>query len=652
MEFWKLFGLYSVCFGVYLIFCARAAAWPFSFGRIVLVALGLRVLLLLAMPNLSDDFYRFVFDGQLIRFGINPYLYLPSESFAMLAIEKTPYWETLLLEMNSERYYSIYPPLHQLFFWLSALAGESLLANVIVLRSFILLFEAFNLFLISRILAQWELPQSKLWLYALNPLVILELTGNLHFEGMVLTGLLAMVYFMGKRKPITAIHSWLFAVGVKLLPLIHAPLVLLSIHKKDRSKVIVILVLVMLMLLSPLFFGDAYLNFWSSFRLYQSSFEFNASIYYLLRWLSGFWLDYNPIQKLGPILNGIALIGVLCVSIRVKVGGIKDLVKSMVWVYLIYLLLQTTIHPWYLIPAFGLGILVKDRIFLIWTWLVFFSYHAYGREHVEEQAIFLVCQYAVLLILILWRFKSKFAFLNHLQMKSPLSLFLFSGFLLIACNSSPEKQAKAIIDASVDFHDQIGSWSSVDPLLVDRYVQHFNQEGDLVAVDKFNLEFRLKPFFEAKSYWVKDSVVHRVTLDGLKVSYWMGQNEVLNEGFLANKKSELESFYHDFTFPLSLNANISSAYYQNKIQLSDNREAEIVQAELRNGNVLTLFFLPENHQFIGYKRANRGEHEAVNTVEVQQIKGVIFPAKKEVFAADSLGNHLFLKSIITYQLTN
>ncbi|MFN3800327.1 carotene biosynthesis protein, partial [Belliella pelovolcani] len=327
VEFWKLFGLYSVCFGVYLIFCARAAAWQFSFGRIVLVTLGLRVLLLLAMPNLSDDFYRFVFDGQLIRFGINPYLYLPSESFAMLAIEKTPYWETLLLEMNSERYYSIYPPLHQLFFWLSALAGESLFANVIVLRSFILLFEAFNLFLISRILAQWELPQSKLWLYALNPLVILELTGNLHFEGMVFTGLLAMVYFMGKRKPITAIHSWLFAVGVKLLPLIHAPLVLLSIHKKDRSKVIVILVLVMLMLLSPLFFGDAYLNFWSSFRLYQSSFEFNASIYYLLRWLSGFWLDYNPIQKLGPILNGIALIGILWVSIRVKVGDIKDLVK-------------------------------------------------------------------------------------------------------------------------------------------------------------------------------------------------------------------------------------------------------------------------------------------------------------------------------------
>jgi hypothetical protein len=237
-------------------------------------------------------------------------------------------------------------------------------------------------------------------------------------------------------------------------------------------------------------------------------------------------------------------------------------------------------------------------------------------------------------------------------MKKVIYLLLLSSFLLFSCSPSPEKQAQSIIDASVLFHDAEKNWGDTELIKVNRVVKNFNQEADELSSQTFNLEFRLKPFFEAKSYWVKDSVVHRVTFDGLKVSYWMGQNEVLNEGFLANKKSELESFYHDFTFPLSLNANISSAYYQNKIQLSDNREAEIVQAELRNGNVLTLFFLPENHQFIGYKRANRGEHEVVNSVEVQQFKGVIFPAKKEVFAADSLGNHLFLKSIITYQLTN
>ncbi|SNR96853.1 hypothetical protein SAMN06295967_101276 [Belliella buryatensis] len=237
-------------------------------------------------------------------------------------------------------------------------------------------------------------------------------------------------------------------------------------------------------------------------------------------------------------------------------------------------------------------------------------------------------------------------------MNKVIYLILFASFLLNSCSPSPEKQAQGIIDASVLFHDAERNWGDTELIKVNRVVKNYNQEAEEIPSQVFNLEFRLKPFFEAKSNWEKDSVLHRVTFDGLKVSYWMGQNEVLNESFLANKKSELESFYHDFTFPLSLDGNISSAHYQNKIQLSDNREAEIVQVELQNGQKLALFFLPENHQFIGYKRANRGEYEVINTVELQNYKGLIIPAKKEVFAADSLGNHLFLKSIITYQLTN
>jgi hypothetical protein len=79
-----------------------------------------------------------------------------------------------------------------------------------------------------------------------------------------------------------------------------------------------------------------------------------------------------------------------------------------VWIYLIYLLLQTTVHPWYLIPAFGLGILVGDRIFLAWTALVFLSYHAYMGEIVAEQPVFLLLEYVLLFILIIWSFKSNF----------------------------------------------------------------------------------------------------------------------------------------------------------------------------------------------------------------------------------------------------
>jgi hypothetical protein len=42
-------------------------------------ALLFRLLLLFAVPALSDDFYRFLWDGRLSLEGINPFLYTPRQ---------------------------------------------------------------------------------------------------------------------------------------------------------------------------------------------------------------------------------------------------------------------------------------------------------------------------------------------------------------------------------------------------------------------------------------------------------------------------------------------------------------------------------------------------------------------------------------------
>lgn len=368
-----------------MIIYINAEKWEISLKLGLICAFLLRMILIISEPVLSDDFYRFIFDGQLIKNGINPYLYLPQEAFELLKVADSEYWNQLLTQMNSSAYYSVYPPLHQLFFWLAALGGEHLSMNILILRLFILLFEILNCLLLIQILRQWNLPKANVFLYAFNPLVILELTGNLHFEGMVLFGLLAMVYFIGKLTTAKASIFWTWAVGVKLSPLMLGPILMNFFEGKRRLVFIFISAFVIGLLFIPLFFEGAYLNFWQSFRLYQSSFEFNGSVYYLLRWISGFWLDYNPIRTLGPVLSMLSIGLILWLSLGVKKANLPDLVQRIVWVYLAYLLLQTTVHPWYLIPAFGLGILVTDRIFLAWTALVFLSYHAYGEFGVNEK---------------------------------------------------------------------------------------------------------------------------------------------------------------------------------------------------------------------------------------------------------------------------
>ncbi len=60
-------------------------------------------------------------------------------------------------------------------------------------------------------------------LYALNPLVIVELVGNIHYEGLTICFLLAGLYFYKKQKDLPSATFLGLAAGVKLLPLIFLP---------------------------------------------------------------------------------------------------------------------------------------------------------------------------------------------------------------------------------------------------------------------------------------------------------------------------------------------------------------------------------------------------------------------------------------------
>jgi hypothetical protein len=405
---WQL-SLYSLAFFTYWTIYNFSKTGMISLTYGLAMAFLFRLTLLFAVPTLSDDFYRFIFDGQLIQSGISPYRYLPDVALAQLDIQPSLYWESLMEGMNSRMYFSIYPPLHQFFFWLSALAGESLLGNILILRLVILFFEGLNLFLLYKIIKDWNLPESKLWLYAFNPLVILELTGNLHFEGLVLTGLLVTVYFFGRNRLILSNLGWASAIGVKLTPLMLGPLLLKSWNKNRRWKFLWVSAALLFLFFWPLLLGDSLGNYWQSFRLYQSKFEFNASIYYLIRWLSGFFIDYNPIVYVGPFLNWFVLLIILTISFFRKIDKPGDLVEAMVWIYLSYLLLQTVVHPWYIIPAFGISVLTQNRLFLIWTGLVFLSYSAYANESlVMENQFLLFLEYMGLAGFIFWKYLRRF----------------------------------------------------------------------------------------------------------------------------------------------------------------------------------------------------------------------------------------------------
>ena len=83
-------------------------------------SLLIRLSLLFALPNLSDDFYRFIWDGRLLNHGINPFIHLPSYYIDNPGMAPAGISRDLFLKLNSPGYFTIYPPVNQFLFWLAA----------------------------------------------------------------------------------------------------------------------------------------------------------------------------------------------------------------------------------------------------------------------------------------------------------------------------------------------------------------------------------------------------------------------------------------------------------------------------------------------------------------------------------------------------
>ncbi|WP_147392195.1 glycosyltransferase 87 family protein [Algoriphagus lacus] len=392
-DFQSTFGLFVVLFGLmFLIFSLSEEKTPWFL--IFISGLLIRFSLFLAIPQWSEDYARFLWDGELVRMQENPYSETPKQFLENHPVEASVMLDQLYPLLNSPEYHSVYPPLNQGVFWLAAKASDGLIANgIISLRLLLFLAEIAVFMLFIRLLKAFQLPQKLVILYWLNPLVILEITGNLHFEGLVLLLLLASVLALEMKKIPLAGGFWGLAIGMKLVPLIFLP-ALISFKKIRESKLVWMSVFLALVFsFGWLLVDSSWVNFFKSLGLYQGKFEFNASVYYLLREV-GFWMvGYNTIADLTKVLSVLTLGLVIYFSWKRKPSTLLDLLDLWVLIYLIYLILQPVMHPWYLIPAFGLSLLTGRNTFLIWSFAAIFSYRAYASEPVSESSVFLAVEY-------------------------------------------------------------------------------------------------------------------------------------------------------------------------------------------------------------------------------------------------------------------
>ena len=162
-----------------------------SENHLFVLGITARLLLFFGLPSLSDDVFRFIWDGLLLKNSIHPFEQLPSFYIEQPVEGLT---KSLYNRLNSPEYFTIYPPLNQGLFWLSVQFSDSWLVNANIIRFVLLVADVVSLYLLRSLLKLYQKNEHLAYWYFLNPLVILEFTGNLHFEGLVVCFMLWGIY--------------------------------------------------------------------------------------------------------------------------------------------------------------------------------------------------------------------------------------------------------------------------------------------------------------------------------------------------------------------------------------------------------------------------------------------------------------------------
>ena len=233
----------------------------------------------------------------------------------------------------------------------------------------------------------------------LNPLVLVELMGNMHMELLMIMGFAVFLWGLQKKRGLAwSVFGLAFSVASKLVTAISFPFLLKRLTKKELLIYGSMMVVVMGILFGPMVVGS-YENFGKGLDLYFQKFEFNASVYFLIREVGYWFTGYNVIGKLGPLLGLTAGVLVLVLAWKEKEAGVGSLCKRVLWSLTIYYLLSTTVHPWYMSLLVFLSIFTQVRYAYVWSFLALLSYaEYYGEGNLYYWAVAL--EYALLAIFV------------------------------------------------------------------------------------------------------------------------------------------------------------------------------------------------------------------------------------------------------------
>lgn len=426
-DYVKLLGLYAVLF---YLFCKLLTIFKHQAQVLGYFAFAFRAIFILAIPNLSQDFYRFIWDGRMLLEGFNPYLHTPLSFIGQghYPIAQAQELYNGMGALNAS-HFTNYPPVNQWCFAIAALiSGKSILGAVLVMRLLIIAADFGTLYFGKQLLKKLNKPVYGIYWYILNPFVIIELTGNLHFEGVMIFFLVWGLYLLHIGKWQWAAVVLALSISTKLIPLIFLPLffqwfVLSSVNQPQKQLIGVkfsdlrrggfqrlvvfygIIGLVTALLFAPFFSLEFFNNYTQTVALWFKNFEFNASFYYLAREIGYGLSGYNQIAIIGKGMAFLVVLFVLFLAFFKNNKTTTSLIFGMLLALSFYYFTATTVHPWYIATLLILSVFTNYRFPLVWSFVIILSYLAYvniNRADKSENLWIIALEYLVVYAVFVW----------------------------------------------------------------------------------------------------------------------------------------------------------------------------------------------------------------------------------------------------------
>ena len=342
------------------------------------VGIVARLALLPLAPELSDDIYRYLWDGHVLLEGVNPYAYPPGDE-ALAAIRTA--WHG---EINHPGVPTIYPPLAQMLFGLVNVAGGTVLAAKVVW----LCFDLGCGMLLQGIAARTgRNPARVLVWYLWSPLLIVETAWSAHYDVVGLFFVTALIWVAMVRRddgcegssagalpdPDPSAGGRSFRVwkrpavlglvlGLATLVKFAPAAVLPPLARRYGLRTLVAFAVVCAVLYLP-FAGAGVSALTDGLRTYARHWSANEGAFSLVLHLAG-----DPVRARAAVAVLVLAVAGYTAWRRFSVE------RALLWIMGTGLLLSPTVHPWYVLWVLPMAALRGHAPFLLVGGLAFLGY--------------------------------------------------------------------------------------------------------------------------------------------------------------------------------------------------------------------------------------------------------------------------------------